>query len=31
MFTDTPLSGAVIAKLALDPRIPDSLEIAVNA
>ena len=29
MFTDTPLSDAVIAKLALDPRIPDSLEIAV--
>src|ERR1700760_3673544 len=29
MFTDTPLADAVIANLDLDPRIPDSLEIAV--
>jgi osmotically-inducible protein OsmY len=31
MFTDTPLADAVIASLDLDPRIPDSLEIAVAA
>ena len=29
MLTDTPLVDAVIANLDLDPRIPDSLEIAV--
>ena len=29
MFTDTPLADAVIVNLNLDPRIPDSLEIAV--
>ena len=29
MLTDTPLADAVIANLDLDPRIPDSLEIAV--
>ena len=29
MFTDTPLADAVIVNLDLDPRIPDSLEIAV--
>jgi osmotically-inducible protein OsmY len=29
MFTDTPLADSVIANLDLDPRIPDSLEIAV--
>jgi osmotically-inducible protein OsmY len=31
MLTDTPLTGAVMASLDLDPRIPDSLEIAVDA
>ena len=31
MFTDTPLADAVIVNLDLDPRIPDSLEIAVAA
>ncbi|HET7047917.1 MAG TPA: BON domain-containing protein [Solirubrobacteraceae bacterium] len=31
MLTDTPLSDAVIASLDLDPRLPDSLEIAVAA
>jgi osmotically-inducible protein OsmY len=31
MFTDTPLADAVLASLDLDPRIPDSLEIAVDA
>src|SRR3954471_5926863 len=31
MLTDTPLAGAVLASLDLDPRIPDSLEIAVDA
>jgi osmotically-inducible protein OsmY len=31
MFTDTPVADAVIANLDLDPRIPDSLEIAVAA
>ena len=31
MLTDTPLADAVIANLDLDPRIPDSLEIAVAA
>ena len=30
MLTDTPLAGAVLASLDLDPRIPDSLEIAVD-
>jgi osmotically-inducible protein OsmY len=29
MLTDTPLGDAVITNLELDPRIPDSLEIAV--
>jgi osmotically-inducible protein OsmY len=29
MLTDTPLADAVIVNLDLDPRIPDSLEIAV--
>jgi osmotically-inducible protein OsmY len=29
MFTDTPLADAVIVNLDSDPRIPDSLEIAV--
>jgi osmotically-inducible protein OsmY len=31
MLTDTPLPDAVIANLDSDPRIPDSLEIAVTA
>jgi osmotically-inducible protein OsmY len=31
MLTDTPLTGAVLASLDLDPRIPDTLEIAVEA
>ena len=31
MLTDTPLTGAVMTSLDLDPRIPDSLEIAVDA
>ena len=31
MLTDTSLADAVIASLDLDPRIPDSLEIAVAA
>ena len=31
MLTDTSLSDAVNAELGLDPRIPDSLEIAVDA
>jgi osmotically-inducible protein OsmY len=31
MLTDTPLADAVLAGLDLDPRIPDSLEIAVDA
>jgi osmotically-inducible protein OsmY len=31
MLTDTPLADAVLASLDLDPRIPDSLEIAVDA
>jgi osmotically-inducible protein OsmY len=31
MLTDTPLADAVLARLDLDPRIPDSLEIAVAA
>lgn len=31
MFTNTPLTDAVIASLDRDPRIPDSLEIAVTA
>jgi osmotically-inducible protein OsmY len=31
MLTDTPLTDAVLASLDLDPRIPDSLEIAVEA
>ncbi len=31
MLTDTPLADAVIANLELDPRIPDSNEIAVDA
>jgi osmotically-inducible protein OsmY len=31
MLTDTPLADAVLASLDLDPRIPDSLEIAVEA
>jgi osmotically-inducible protein OsmY len=31
MLTDTPLADAVTANLDLDPRIPDSLEIAVAA
>jgi osmotically-inducible protein OsmY len=31
MLTDTSLADAVIANLDLDPRIPDSLEIAVAA
>ncbi|MDA0159900.1 BON domain-containing protein [Solirubrobacter ginsenosidimutans] len=31
MFTDIPLGDAVLANLDLDPRIPDSLEIAVDA
>jgi osmotically-inducible protein OsmY len=31
MLTDTPLADAVIASLDLDPRIPESLEIAVAA
>jgi osmotically-inducible protein OsmY len=31
MLTDTPLTGAVLASFDLDPRIPDSLEIAVGA
>ena len=31
MLTDTPLADAVIASLEGDPRIPDSLEIAVAA
>jgi osmotically-inducible protein OsmY len=31
MLTDTPLADAVIANLDSDPRIPDSLEIAVAA
>jgi osmotically-inducible protein OsmY len=31
MLTDTPLADAVIATIESDPRIPDSLEIAVAA
>jgi osmotically-inducible protein OsmY len=31
MLTDTPITDAVLARLDLDPRIPDSLEIAVEA
>jgi osmotically-inducible protein OsmY len=31
MLTDTPLADAVIASIEADPRIPDSLEIAVAA
>jgi osmotically-inducible protein OsmY len=31
MLTDTPLADAVLASLDRDPRIPDSLEIAVGA
>ena len=31
MLTDSPLSGAVLSSLDMDPRIPDSLEIAVDA
>jgi osmotically-inducible protein OsmY len=31
MLTDTPLADAVLASIDLDPRIPDSLEIAVDA
>ena len=31
MLTDTPLADSVLARLDLDPRIPDSLEIAVDA
>ena len=31
MLTDTPLADAVLAGIDLDPRIPDSLEIAVEA
>jgi osmotically-inducible protein OsmY len=31
MLTDTPLADAVLASMDLDPRIPDSLEIAVEA
>jgi osmotically-inducible protein OsmY len=31
MLTDTPMTDAVLARLDLDPRIPDSLEIAVEA
>jgi osmotically-inducible protein OsmY len=31
MLTDTPLADAVVASIELDPRIPDSLEIAVDA
>lgn len=31
MLTNTPLEDGVIASLGLDPRIPDSLEIAVSA
>jgi osmotically-inducible protein OsmY len=31
MLTETPLADAVLAGLDLDPRIPDSLEIAVDA
>ena len=31
MLTDTSVSDAVIARLDLDPRIPESLEIAVSA
>jgi osmotically-inducible protein OsmY len=31
MLTDTPLADAVIATIEADPRIPDSLEIAVAA
>src|SRR3954451_18305448 len=31
MLTETPLATAVLAGLDLDPRIPDSLEIAVDA
>ena len=31
MLTDTPLADAVLASLDRDPRIPDSLEIAVDA
>jgi osmotically-inducible protein OsmY len=30
MLTDTPLAAAVLASLDVDPRIPDSLEIAVD-
>jgi osmotically-inducible protein OsmY len=30
MLIDTPLADAVLARLDLDPRIPDSLEIAVD-
>src|SRR3954463_8533297 len=31
MLIDTPLADAVLGRLDLDPRIPDSLEIAVDA
>jgi osmotically-inducible protein OsmY len=31
MLTDTPMADAVIANLDLDPRLPESLEIAVGA
>ena len=31
MFTNSPVEDAVIASLGLDPRIPDSVEIAVSA
>lgn len=31
MLTNTPLEDEVIARLNLDPRIPDSIEIAVSA
>jgi len=31
MLTDSPMADAVLARLDLDPRIPDSLEIAVDA
>jgi osmotically-inducible protein OsmY len=31
MLTNSPLAGAVLASFDLDPRIPDSLEIAVDA
>ena len=31
MLTDTPLADAVVATIEADPRIPDTLEIAVAA